>query len=242
MEQEIEGKAVKNRRPLTDLIGTKVGRLDVLSALRYEGKSRRLVVLCRCECGTEKEILAQSLRSGVTLSCGCLNRDSEFRKSVNGKRTHGMTGSPTYRVWRNMHSRCENPKATGYESYGARGIAVCERWFSFENFLADMGERPSRKTIERDDVNGNYEPGNCRWATYAEQGVNRRDNRIIEFNGDRMCLSEWAAKIGVEQSTLHARLKAGVPVEIALTRSTLPKNYLEPLRYRNRSEIKRTFK
>lgn len=239
MELEVKGSAIKKRRPLTDLVGTKVGRLDVLKALRYEGKSGRLVVLCRCECGTEKEILAQSLRSGLTFSCGCLNRDREFRKAVNARRTHGMTGTATYRVWRNMHTRCENPKVNGYEHYGERGISVCERWFKFENFLEDMGEKPDGLSIDRIDVNGNYEPGNCRWATNAQQAVNRRDNRVIEYNGISQCLSEWANMIGVKPSTLHARLKAGVPIEIALTRDTLPRDYLEPLRYKNRSEIKR---
>lgn len=115
---------------------------------------------------------------------------------------------PEYNVWIGMLHRCANPKRYGYYRYGGRGIRVCERWqASFEDFLADMGPRPSPDhSIDRIDNDGHYEPGNCRWATDAEQRRNRSDNRVLCFRGESRCLTDWAAKLGLTDSTIQYRL------------------------------------
>jgi hypothetical protein len=128
-----------------------------------------------------------------------------------------MSKTPTHQRWWNMLQRCENPASPQWPHYGGRGIKVCERWRSFAAFFADMGEAPAGMSIERIDNDGDYEPGNCRWATQREQLLNTRRNRIIEFNGVSAPLCEWAQKIGVHPSTLHRRLLSW-PIEKALTK------------------------
>lgn len=121
-------------------------------------------------------------------------------------------------TWQQMRRRCQNPTHPRYADYGGRGIGVCERWASFENFLADMGRRPSpTHTLDRINNDGNYEPSNCRWATKREQTLNSRHARMIEFNGRTQCMTDWAAEIGLKTTTLWQRLNLGWPVERALT-------------------------
>jgi len=124
--------------------------------------------LCRCSCGNQKWIRANSLRRGVTISCGCIrNRGNRLK--------HGMTRTKIYRAWANMKTRCSNLQRQEFNRYAGRGIELCERWMNFENFLADVGQPPSPKhSIDRIDNDGNYEPGNVRWATFTQQMANRR--------------------------------------------------------------------
>lgn len=124
---------------------------------------------------------------------------------------------PSYFIWKNMMRRCYDPKDCRYHAYGARGIMVCERWHKHANFKADMGVRPDGLTLDRIDVNGNYEPSNCRWATLKEQGRNRRGNRFIEFGGLRLCQADWARKMGVSDGLVHGRLRRGWSIERTLT-------------------------
>lgn len=157
--------------------GRQYGRWTVL---RRDGSDRHgiSVWLCRCACGQVRRIPTSNLRTGASVSCGC------YRNDVNkaSKATHGHCRSAdgrtilssTYITWVNMHQRCTNPKRRGFKDYGGRGITVCERWQKFENFLADMGERPPGLSIDRVNNDGNYEPGNCRWATRVEQNRNQR--------------------------------------------------------------------
>ncbi|MDE1138152.1 MAG: hypothetical protein PW999_00565 [Paraburkholderia tropica] len=117
-----------------------------------------------------------------------------------------------------MRSRCTNPGDISYQRYGARGISVCERWDNFENFLADMGPRPTNShSLEREDNNGNYEPGNCRWATAIEQSRNTRRNRMLTFDGRTQCVAKWADEIGIHRLTLQRRLRLGWSVEKTLS-------------------------
>jgi hypothetical protein len=158
-----------------DLTGQRFGRLVVQQrAYRRPGVSPEW--LCRCDCGAEKIIAASSMTSGRSKSCGCLR--SDFGKA---KRTHGAKRTPEYYSWSHMIYRCENPKANRYDRYGGRGITVCERWrHSFENFLADMGNRPSpQHTLDRINSDGNYEPANCRWATWKQQANNRKKRKRV---------------------------------------------------------------
>ena len=139
--------------------------------------------------------------------------------------THGHSASPangrrastTYNTWRAMIVRCSDPLCRNYRRYGARGITVCERWGLFGNFLADMGERPRGTTLDRIDSNGNYEPGNCRWATAKEQARNRQSNRLLAFRGEKRCVTEWAELLGMNLSMIKQRLRYGWTIERALT-------------------------
>lgn len=136
--------------------------------------------------------------------------------------THGMTDTTTYNVWVNMRQRCANPNNPRFVDYGGRGIKVCERWRSFENFLADMGERPKGMTLERRDNDGDYDPSNCRWATRVEQATNKRNNSYLTYQGETLCVADWARRLGVRAQFLRVRLARGWPVEEVLGRPLVP--------------------
>jgi hypothetical protein len=188
------------------MIGRTFGRLTILEdAGRYH---RQQLYRVRCQCGIEKIIRGYQLTAGKTVSCGCLRNERTVARST----THGLYGTPENRVWASMRDRCRNPNASGFRHYGGRGITVCERWNSFENFLADMGPRPQGSSLDRIEVNGNYEPGNCRWATPAQQAINRRPR----------------ATRGVHQirsGRFHARI-CGVSIGTFDTRKDAEKAYL----------------
>jgi hypothetical protein len=203
------------REPLVK-VGDRYERLVVTSVSHMKTSSGwRWFASSICDCGNANTSRDDSLVSGKVRSCGCLQRESAG--AIN--RSHMLSNSPTYSTWANMLTRCTNPKFEDWDRYGGRGIRVCQAWFSFEAFLADMGERPSPShSLDRyPDQNGNYEPGNCRWATGKEQCRNRRDNNLITFNGETKTAAEWSEITGITPSTLRARTRAGWPADKCLT-------------------------
>lgn len=198
---------------LIDLVGK---QFSALTVLRFAGsrpnptKGVRCFWLCRCECGNETEIDGGSLRRGSTKSCGCHQHAG----------IHGMSEHPLYAVWLGIKQRCYNPNADCYSDYGGRGVRMLEEWReSFAAFYAYVGDRPSPlHTIERMNNDGNYEPGNVKWATRSEQNENTRQTRLITFNGITLSLGKWARRAGLQRKTLASRLdRFGWPVERALT-------------------------
>lgn len=211
--------------PYKDYSGQRFGRLVVLS--RAENLGRKVSFLCLCDCGNEKVISSNAFKCGTTISCGCWQ--VQTMREQPRRLQHGQSignGSPEYQTWSRIKSRCYDPNEIGYHRYGGRGITVCDRWLeSFENFLSDMGERPSQNhSIDREDNDGNYEPSNCKWSTKKEQANNRRSNRILSYKGQDKTTSQWADEIGIGQSTIHARLKRGWSIKKTLSTTYLLTN------------------
>jgi hypothetical protein len=198
------------------MVNQKFGRLLVLASSDRKHPNRPRY-LCVCDCGAEITADHYHLLSGHTSSCGCAKLD----RLVSMNKTHGMSKSPTYKSWLEARYRCLRPNCKHYQNYGGRGISICDRWRKFENFLADMGERPSPlHSLDRIDVNGNYEPGNCRWATAEQQQNNKRVNRYVEYLGRQVTITQLARLTGVPQSTLHRWIiKEGKSVKEALPTS-----------------------
>lgn len=161
-------------REYPNLVGDVFGRLTVIE---YAGKKgTRKTWLCICECGRSTVGSTSDLRYGGVQSCGCMLAGPTAANATHGNASRQGGPSKTYNSWRGMIERCTNSNQLHYERYGGRGIRVCERWFLFDNFLEDMGERPHGLTLDRINNDGNYEPSNCRWATGQEQRRNRRDS------------------------------------------------------------------
>lgn len=209
-----KGQFMKGRKgALEDLTGRRFGRLVVVS--RSENASGRTVWNCKCDCGNKKKVHAVNLKKGRTKSCGCWHD----KYSGTGSKTHGMSKTRLYRVYRMMISRCYCPNTSKYKDYGGRGITVCKEWLDdFMNFYNwamengyDENAKFSKCTLDRKDVNGNYEPNNCRWITNKEQGNNRRNNHYVEINGETKTIREWCESRIYEASetTVHKRIRNG---------------------------------
>lgn len=211
------GSARTSRKPnnMRDLLGVKFGRLLVLcrsSLVRIGG----VMWDCECECGNRSTVRAQHLTCGRVKSCGCLNSEMISKRN----RTHGMSRTTEYKSWTSMKERCYNPKHIEYSRYGARGIRVCDEWAdSFACFIEDMGLKPTPyHSIDRIDVNGDYAPGNCRWADRITQANNKRSNRILIHSGVSRTISEWERASGLPKGVIGLRLARGMSPAQAITK------------------------
>lgn len=186
------------------LTGQRFGKLTVIGygGKRHRGKTPPQTWICRCDCGNIRRVDAGNLRAGFSKSCGCVH----LTKNLDAK-----SYQPEYLAWHGLKGRCLNPANPCYRHYGGRGIQVCQRWLdSFDDFVADMGLRPSDKhSIDRKDNDGNYEPSNCRWATSKEQSQNRRNNVRLTHQGITICASEWARRLGISPQRIEQRIKQG---------------------------------
>ena len=195
-----------------DITGQKFGRLTVIKPTDQRAGSF-VIYECACDCGSIKLINGNNLRRGLTRSCGCLRREASATRQT----THGQGGTTTYKTWAHMLDRCRNPNSKKWSRYGGRGIQVCERWLLFENFVADMGAKPTGTTLDRIDNNGNYEPHNCRWATQKTQQNNRSTNHVLVAFGKAMNISQWATFLGKNRDTIRRRLDKGWALEKVLS-------------------------
>lgn len=203
---------------LKDLTGHRFGRLTVVE--RAENIGKKTAWLCKCDCGNSKIVSGSSLHSGDVQSCGCLWRDTvpEHNKEVNLR--HGESHSKIHKTWRNMRYRCNNPNCMSYKNYGGRGITICKEWDSYESFRdwALANGYSEGLSIDRIDVNGNYEPSNCRWVSTKTQNNNTRKNHYLTYNGVTHTIQEWSDITGINWTTIKARIDMGWTVEKALTK------------------------
>lgn len=191
-----------------DISNQRFGQLLAVSPTD-ERRRKQVIWLCRCDCGAEVLAPTYALRSGNTTSCGC--------KRITSISSHGLSKKRGYSSWLLMRNRCSDPARMYYYQ---RGITVCKRWEKFENFFADMGERPVGTTLDRKNNNRGYSPSNCRWASKEEQANNRRSVTKIKHKGMSMSVAQWARKTGIRDDTLRYRLKNGWSIKAALSTPT----------------------
>lgn len=204
-------------------------RFGRLLAVRVVGRCERgCKWLCQCDCGRYSEVKASNLKNGNTKSCGCL-RGERIRMARRKARviTHKSEFKSEFVAWSHMKERCTSPKNSIYHNYGGRGITVCDRWLrSFENFLADVGPKPTAvHTLGRINNNGNYEPTNVRWETKLQQANNRRTNVFLTHDSETLTVAEWSRKTGLTRACIECRIRAGWSHSKAIT---------TPVQYRGR--------
>lgn len=193
-----------------DIAGMKFGRLTAIDISCKKSGTYRWN--CICDCGSKLSICGSKLRGKHTRSCGCITRK------------HGLSNDKTFMCWKSMKNRCYSKSFINYHNYGGRGIIVCDRWMTFENFIEDMGERPEGMSLDRINSLCNYEVGNCRWATTIQQANNVRTNNIIEVFNRKQTLHQWAREYSIMPATLNKRLLLGWTTENALTIPVRSKN------------------
>lgn len=197
-------------------IGQKFGRLTIVRELEPKVfpicKARVRMFECTCDCGVTRINYLTTLTRGTTTSCGCFKRENAKIKYT----THGNSSESW--ILNGIKQRCNNSNHPDYHRYGGRGISVCDRWMKYENFIQDMGRRPSMDySVERIDNNGNYCPENCKWATKSEQSRNTRYNKIVSHEGKSQCIAQWAEDLEINYGTLQSRLWRGMETKKALT-------------------------
>lgn len=209
------------RKNLTGYIFNRLVVQGLAGTKKWKSGKSEYLWRCACRCGKEVLVPTASLTSGNTGSCGCFHVDSARAQGV-ASRVHGgrVNGArtPEYATWFNMIQRCTNPRNSSYKNYGGRGITIYPQWLAYAGFVADMGLRPTPDhTLERINNDGPYDKVNCRWATRKEQARNQRTNRKLTYNGETLCVAEWAERIGLNRNALYTRLSLGWDVARALT-------------------------
>lgn len=187
----------------------KFGRLTVIEELPKKNNKR--FVKCMCDCGNEKQAFLDNVASGKTNSCGCIHRERVSQKNS----SHGLSKTREFTIWMNMKARCTNSKNNSFHRYGGRGIKICDRWMLFENFISDMG-LSNGLTLDRIDVDKDYSPENCRWATIKEQANNTRKNVYVNINGKRETLKQACERLNLNYKTVHMRISRGQTPELAI--------------------------
>lgn len=211
-------------------VGQTFTRWTVVSkaeTIKYRNSHSAQIWLCRCDCGTTKEVRATHLRSGRSGSCGCLHKEIASATSFK----HGDHKSPMYEVWTQLIQRCENPNNKAYKNYGARGINVCAEWHEYEVFLRDMGPTyQSGLTIDRKDNDGNYAPDNCRWVTNKVNCRNQQRSILVDWNGTSTALNDLAELHGINLNTVYARYRLkGWTLRQSLGLDVPPKHIRKPI-------------
>lgn len=210
----------KLRSDAINLVGQRFDRLLVMERMPNLGNTYQSVWRVRCDCGNEKfGVLYGALMSGKTRSCGCLRKE-KLKERFDDSWSHSR--HPLYGVWTAMHQRCNDKNQKCYPSYGGRGIKVCERWSDFQSFVQDVGEKPEGTSLDRIDVNGDYEPGNCRWASPVMQAQNRRECSSLfqlEWNGEVLCLKEICRRENVGYSRVRERVRNGISLKDAVLKT-----------------------
>lgn len=205
---------LKRNRALKDHTGQTFGRLTAMELVERR-LDRNHVWRFQCSCGRTHLAGIRAVQSGNTSSCGCIHKEQLADRNS----THGLSKRhpSEYRIWKNMRGRCNSPTNNSYADYGGRGIKVDGRWDDFGAFMQDMGERPDGCSLDRVDVNGDYGPHNCRWATDKEQANNKRSSRVLEINGETRTLQQWCDHFKVGRKTVVYRLSQGWTVEQAFS-------------------------
>lgn len=188
-------------KALIDLNGIQFGRLTVIEKAGHSGG--KALWRCHCSCGAEKIVRGVHLRSGRQVSCGCHKAEAARQRMTKHGNAPRTGESRTYSIWKNMIQRCTNENNDRWPDYGGRGVKVCERWHSFANFLADMGEAPAGLTLDRRETDGDYEPGNCRWADWRTQMRNKRNNVWVEIDGARMVREDARKMLGLSNRAMN---------------------------------------
>ena len=201
-----------------DLTGQQFGKLTVVA--RANNVGRQPAWVCKCECGAIKVVTGSNLKHGNVRSCGCLWKEVVPANNKEQNTRHGESGSKLHKAWCSMRYRCHNPNCKSYKNYGGRGITICKEWDSYEVFRdwALANGFASDLSIDRIDVNGNYEPSNCRWVSAKTQSNNTRKNHYLTCAGETHTIAEWSAITGIKWQTIKARINMGWTVEDTLTK------------------------
>ena len=216
---------------IVNILGKRFGRLEVIEEVGRDN-FRHVMWLCKCDCGNEVKVRGKDLRSGKQISCGCYKRENISNI------THGMSYTRVFRIWADIQQRCDNSNNKAYKYYGARGIVVCDEWKTFEGFWkwAQLSGYADDLTIERIDVNGNYEPSNCKWIPFSKQARNTRRNRMITYNGENLPMVEWGERLGMGGSAIKSRIDRGYTEEEAVSIPQMKPQALRYIEYKGKNQ------